>query len=42
MRLANDAVSSNSTIIAGKNIYFFAVNYNILRISNGMGALEFN
>lgn len=42
MRFANDAVSSNSTIIAGKTIYFFAVNYNVLRISNGMAGLEFN
>lgn len=42
MRLANDAVSSNSSIIAGKNIYFFAVNYNVLRISNGMAGLEFS
>ena len=42
MRFANDAVSSNRTIIAGKTIYFFAVNYNVLRISNGMAGLEFN
>jgi hypothetical protein len=35
----NDALSSNNTIINGKDLYIFAVNYNILNINNGMGGL---
>ena len=39
---ANDALDGNETIIKNKNIYFFAVNYNVLRIMNGMAGLEFS
>ena len=40
---ANDALDGASeTIIKNKNIYFFAVNYNVLRIMNGMAGLEFS
>jgi hypothetical protein len=35
----NDTLSSNKTIIAGKDLYIYAVNYNILNINNGMGGL---
>ena len=42
MRFANDAISGGETIIKGKTIYFFAVNYNVLRVSNGMAGLEFS
>ena len=39
---ANDALVANETIIKNKNVYFFAVNYNVLRIMNGMAGLEFS
>ena len=42
MRFANDAVSAGETILKGKTIHFFAVNYNVLRVANGMAGLEFS
>lgn len=39
---ANDALDGQETIIKNKNVYFFAVNYNVLRIMNGMAGLEFS
>ena len=42
MKFANDAIDgSNESIIKGKDIHFFAVNYNVLRIDNGMAGLQF-
>lgn len=35
----NDALNSGNTILDGKHLYVFAVNYNILNINNGMGGL---
>lgn len=42
MRFANDAVNAGETILKGKTIHFFAVNYNVLRVANGMAGLEFS
>jgi hypothetical protein len=42
MKFANDAINGGETILKGKTIHFFAVNYNVLRIANGMAGLEFS
>ena len=42
MKIGNDAVDTDrETKLKGKTIIFFAVNYNVLRISNGMAGIQY-